>query len=369
MADANKAIYVFNKFFLDLLKDLKNALRDRVATTEAGGEHERHASAILECIRANYAAIDKFSADHVSQFAEAVQASNGDDAAIQFLPGHKFGDILAVFPQDSAPATLQSYLAILKIISYVYLNVAAAPADDSADGGGSSNGGSSGTLTAVLESIKRIQEDEEGLLAAEDIMDSILDDDLRALLVELMQAERVRRESEAEAGEEAGEEADAEADADAKGASSKDGDTMQSFFDGSVIGKLAKEISEEIDVSDLQVKDPTELLDFQNLARPDSALGKVVSTVGAKLQEKMSRGNLSQADLLGDAMKMMAMLNMGGGGKSSAGNNPLMGALGSIMGGGAGGLAGMMGGGGNGPRRSKSSRRGGSGGSNSRGKA
>ncbi len=289
-----KLVFVFNKFYLDFLRDLKEVLPVD--------------NAIITTIKAKYGVFDKQAADHIERVASTLKMD--DDAQIAVLDGHTFGDVNEAVSQVSdgeyASDTF-AYLLIMKIFAYMYIS--------ELDGGGD-------TINVVLQVIKQINDAPDAELKS----DVILDETLFGFLSELkstMASSKTKR-------------------VDVEVINVKDepigGDeNMQSFFDNSIIGSLAKEISNEIDVSDLDIKDPSELLNFQSIGQPNSPLSKVVSSVGAKLQQKMAAGNLSQADLLSDAMKMMTMFNAPGAGGSGAGGaegNPLMSALGSLMGGG-----------------------------------
>ena len=85
-----------------------------------------------------------------------------------------------------------------------------------------------------------------------------------------------------------------------------DDDEEASVFDmfkGSTIGDLAKEISEEIDLS--KIENPQDLLNFSG---DNSAVSDIISKVGTKIQSKIDSGQLNQKDLLGEAMSLVGKL-------------------------------------------------------------
>ncbi len=290
-----KLVFVFNKFFLDFLKDLKDVLPNECS--------------IVQTIRAKYGVFDKQTRDHIERVAASLNESV-EDSQIQVLEGHTFGDIRAAVAEvcdGEYAADTYAYLLIMKIFAYMYVA--------EYEGGGDS-------VNVVLQVIKRIKEEPETDLNTDPVLDDTLIRYLTALKTTLADAKKDWVDVEV---------------LDVKDEPcDKNTDNAQSFFDNSIIGTLAKEISEEIDVSELDLSDPSELLNFQNISQPNSALGKVVSSVGAKLQQKMAKGNLSQADLLGDAMKVMSMFNMQpNGSQSQAGGgmdpSSIMSTLGSLM--------------------------------------
>lgn len=94
------------------------------------------------------------------------------------------------------------------------------------------------------------------------------------------------------------------------------------------LGKLAKEIMEEVNVDELQTSLGNGDI-MSALANPDGGLVKLLGTVSQKMISKMSTGEIKQENLLQDAMKLASQL----GGNSGLG--PL-GDIASMFGGGGG---------------------------------
>lgn len=88
------------------------------------------------------------------------------------------------------------------------------------------------------------------------------------------------------------------------------------------IGNLAKEISEELDLSSLNISKPEDLLNMGS----NGVLGNIIGKVGSKIHAKIDKGELKHEDLMSEAMSMMSMLGGIGGGDGGAGGNPLGGA-------------------------------------------
>jgi hypothetical protein len=94
-----------------------------------------------------------------------------------------------------------------------------------------------------------------------------------------------------------------------------------SFVENSKIGKLAKEISEELDFSSISnMDDISKFMDPNN-----NFIGDIVSKVGTKIHNKLSSGDIKQEDLLSEAFGLMN--SFGGkvpGNMSDIFNNPMM---------------------------------------------
>jgi hypothetical protein len=105
------------------------------------------------------------------------------------------------------------------------------------------------------------------------------------------------------------------------------------MLNDSKIGELAKEISQDIDISGLNMDNPEQLLNFDAmLSGKNTALSDIIGKVGTKIAGKIQNGELNQEDLMKEAFSMMSKLN---------GNN----FMGDMMGamGGKGGMSDMMG--------------------------
>ena len=127
--------------------------------------------------------------------------------------------------------------------------------------------------------------------------------------------------------------------------------------DDGLIPNLAKEISSEIDISNIKAESPEDIMNLLNFSSSNNVLGDVVKKVSTKVNEKIASGELDQQALFAEAMKMMGNMNLGGqspmpsgGGSgdmfsqmSSMMNNPMVQQMISNMGG--GGMPNMGGGG------------------------
>ena len=90
---------------------------------------------------------------------------------------------------------------------------------------------------------------------------------------------------------------------------SLDNSNLDNLLGNSKIGKLAKEISDNIDLESLNINtdNPEEMLNPANLFSGENGnlIGNLVQQVGSSITEKMSSGELNQEDLVKDAFSLM----------------------------------------------------------------
>lgn len=77
----------------------------------------------------------------------------------------------------------------------------------------------------------------------------------------------------------------------------------------SKIGKLAAEISKDIDPSSLDMANPMDMLNMSKLADGTSPLGEIISKVGGTIQGKLASGELNQGELIAEAVNMLKMFD------------------------------------------------------------
>lgn len=219
-------------------------------------------------VKANFKVFDKTSLDHVDAFKRQMKEQKPDDE-VELLPGLTLrAAVDAVEGDKETVKILMSYVYIFKALAHIYEDN-----DEALD-----------TILSIIHKIK----------AGEDVsmdIDVVVDDDLRGHLEHL---------------------------ADTLDAKVEDAMKM---FENSMIGNLAKEISEEINVQDLNVENPADLLNFESLmSGSNNVLGNIVSKVSNKIQSKIADGQLNQADLVGEAMNLISMLNTTTGAGGMGGN-------------------------------------------------
>ena len=83
------------------------------------------------------------------------------------------------------------------------------------------------------------------------------------------------------------------------------------FLENGLLGKLASELTDELDLSDMNLENSENVNDvFTNLISGDNPMKfmNLIQTVGQKIQGKVESGSFNQADLFSEAQKMMGCL-------------------------------------------------------------
>ena len=91
---------------------------------------------------------------------------------------------------------------------------------------------------------------------------------------------------------------------------------MKNLFEGGIISDIAKELTTELDLENLDMGDPKNMNEaFANLMSGGGAGGgqnnffNLITKVGEKIQNKVQNGEVQQGDLMKEAQKMMGGLN------------------------------------------------------------
>ena len=85
----------------------------------------------------------------------------------------------------------------------------------------------------------------------------------------------------------------------------------ENVINNGLLGNLAKELTEEIDLSNMNIAEDGNVGDiFSNLMSGDNQMNfmNLIQTVGNKIQKKVESGEFSQMDLMQDAQRMMSSL-------------------------------------------------------------
>jgi hypothetical protein len=253
-----KVAYAFNKFYLDLINDVKS-----------------YDEELKKIVKAKFKVFDKTALSHIESFrTQIAQGKNEQD--VELIPGMRTS-VMVEDMDESNRNIMKSYYYIFRCLANIY--------DDEDEK----------MIDVVLEIIGKVRSGEDVTFEIDGVVDDDLKKDLNGLRAVLVDIKKPSME-----------------------------DTMK-MFENSMIGSLAKEISEEINVKDLNIEDPSELLNFQNMTGTNNVLGDIVSKVSSKIQTKIQDGKLNQSDLISEAMSMIGMLNnFGGAGGAGGVNNGLM---------------------------------------------
>ena len=259
-----KLVFIFNKFFYDLIKDLKEV-----------------APELKPKIKAHYKVKNMETDENVELFTastlenavlESVLQANATDVLelenvkrVAIMKEITVSEVLMYVKEDYKPV-LSSFFLIFLLFSLDSVETDEALFD------------------TCVDALRDIQND-KGC----DKLEDIIDDDIKAILQGIDKV-IVKKQAVEE---------------------------TPSFMQNSKIGSIAKEITDELDISSMNIQKPEDLLDFKN----NNVIGDIVSKVGSKLQEKFDNKELSHEELLREAMGILGNLGAGGNGML---NNPLM---------------------------------------------
>lgn len=298
--------HVYNQYFLDLLKKLKTKCKEKK-------EESHDARVILRSIKKNYANNDTLSAafrsyansDEVRPVWDAYAEVPADDTALLCWVDSNC-EVAALFCE----VELKSVKAMIpdSYMMHHYFTILNIFRVDMAEE----------EITKVLDVLKSIGKEKaviDELIAKVD-SEQVRTQLDRILYLSTKRAEKLRKDPMVENIAE---------------------------IENTSLGKLAKEIMEEVNVDELQKTLGNGDI-MSALANPDGGLVKLLGTVSQKLISKMSTGELKQENVLQDAMNLAS--KMGGGmgplgdlasmfgGAGADGNSPFdMSSIAKMMGG------------------------------------
>lgn len=287
---SDKIAITFNKFYASLLKDLKSTSDD-----------------IKQSIKKNYKVLDKTSQEHIDFFGEQIAKEHVDilvkdrDASTVEALGGKFiakdvtiASVVKGIDNEVDESVFWNYIYILTTIFLLKEEATSVNEEEVAIAQVDS------LLSKVVSILSGLQHGKD----CQSDIDDIVDDDIRSLLQKVQKFNVDIKLRDDDVG---GEEGDGAPEA------------MKMPFAGmenSMICNLAKEISNEIDVSNIQVDKPEDVLKLMDFSASNNFVGDIIKKVSSKIHDKISSGELKQEDLFGEAMSMMGMLGGGGGGSS-----------------------------------------------------
>jgi hypothetical protein len=284
-----KVIRTFNKFFGEFLKDVKTISED-----------------LRSVVKANYKVIDKNSTEHLYLFKEEFDSEFIKKISLNDVDGiatKKVAKDITIGDLSKASSTkslfIFKYIYILSILVIVYNDMIDSIDEESSN-------------TLFIEVTKAIVVADKG----ECDFDNIIDEDIKSLLIQFAQRERLDQTQQKE-----------KADSGFSG--------IFDNIENSFIGNLAKEISEDINIDDLNIENPADILKMMDFSSGNNnVVTDIVKKVTSKLQDKIGSGELDQNKLINEVMGMMGKMGGGGGGGGDAnplsslmsmmGNNPMM---------------------------------------------
>jgi hypothetical protein len=317
--------YIFNQYYIDLLKKLKNIAKKHKTKSET-------AKRVLKTIKDNYQTYDKTSSEYIDYFKEkcssefwasyvALEKETCDEwfkddtkTSVEIYKNISIKDVIKLLRNNFIS---HHYLSVL----YIYTNEL-----------------SEEQITLILKNLQSVSDEKETEKETENETE-IENADIKKVLSRLNELKIDNFKSN----------------------SSFSG--MDSLRD-TTIGKIAKEIIDDVDLTKIKETIASEGNIFTAISKPDSGFGELFTNVSQKMSNKISSGELSQEAIMKDAMKFASLLPglFGGGANPDDNSNSSSGFDMSTMmnmmammnsGGGGGGGGGGRGGGGGGGNKHK----------------
>ena len=277
MKTHEKILYTFNKFYSNMIKDLKS--KQELASS----------------IKHNYKVFDKLSENYYTTFWSTFSGFIGllvnesrdhllnNDAFLQsiLIKDLTIGEIFDVITDDAEKSITWNYLYVLLTIGCVYNTY-----DSSAELTDDEHKQLLTLYEVVLRLIGMIQKSEDYV----DVIEDIVDDDIKGLLTKII-------------------------------VTHPKADKTDDIQPSKIMG-LAKEISESIDVSSLNLESPQDVLKMLDFSGSNNVLTDIIGKVSTSIQGKISSGELDKNELFGEAMSML---------NGNSGNSNNEGGLGNLF--------------------------------------
>jgi hypothetical protein len=253
--------FIFNQYYIDLLKKLRNIAKKFKAKSET-------AKRVLKTIKDNYQTLDKETSEYIEYFKEKCDS----DFWKSYIELDKetsdewFKDDKNSSVEIYKNITIKDMTKLLRnnFISHHYLSVLYIYTNDL----------SPEEITAIL-TILQSEEPEDEI--------TVENADIKKVLSRLNELKSDNIKSNPSVG------------------------GMDSLKD-TTIGKIAKEIINDVDLSKIKQSISDEGDIFKAIAKPDSGFGELFSNVSQKMSSKISSGELSQEAIMKDAMKFASIL-------------------------------------------------------------
>jgi hypothetical protein len=309
--------FIFNQYYIDLIKRIKTSAKN-MRESDASDDHA-FAKSTLKAIKDNYITLDKSSDEYIiylksipEDFWSSYINIDDTDAVNDWFLADDVKDV-CIYKNISVSSIRKlvndDYLCH-HFFSVFYLFINELSDDD----------------VKMYLSVLQDTKNEVGV-------DNITNEAHKKVVVRLNELKTKKAKDAKDAG--------------AAGAAGAAGIDM-SQMEGTMLGKLAKEIMEDVDVEKLQksIGENGDIL--KAIGDPDSGFSELISNVSRKMANKISTGELKQENLLQDAIKFASAMPNGlfGGAGGAGGASGAGGAnQGTSKGGGGGGqpdMASMM---------------------------
>lgn len=304
----DNVVFMFNKIYLKLMKEIKHTDAD-----------------IKSTLKKNYKVFDNKSLEYMDKLIASTQDkkrlfeglfSDNDvleDAIVQELSLFvevSVKDVLEKIVKDNVADrnNFRYYLYVLLVLAYIY---------DLADMDNDKKNILLRKTVQLMSSVNETPMTDEQL---EQQLDDILDDDIKIVLRKINKDKIHAKEPIVDT---------------MFGSGIGNGDFPGlEFLNNSKIGQLAKEISSGIDMSKLNINDPSEMMNPANLFGQGGAngnmFGDIIQKVGNTITEKINSGEINQEELMNEALGMMGQLNNSGHGDMLSSMMNMMGGMGGM---------------------------------------
>ena len=275
------AMNVFNQYYWDLLKKSKNLAKDQKHKASSDGD----ARTVLKEIKKSYMSFDKGSDEHLIWYKENVQAKWSEFAAerttleswaqwyadeslqqLELYKGITIGNLTSLYKSKDVVLYYMFLLAVFANTNVTLEHV-------------------SSILTLLR---KRGDVDESEFDVVENCTEVR---DYLKMLHDIVSQTSTEQSS-----------------------ATSSTDKLMSELENTSLGKLAKEIMDEVNVGDIQKSIGEDGDILKAFSDPNGELSKFIGTVTQKMISKLASGEIKQDTLLGDAMKLAGSLPGGAGG-------------------------------------------------------
>ena len=264
------ATFIFNQYYIDFVKRLKDIAKKNKETSNT-------ARSILKAIKTHYTTLDKSSDEYLIFLNE--QISNDiwnkysdseentwlqDNKDTQLYKDIKIADVMELVDDDYL---CNHFISVFHIFRRDLTEEAASK------------------IVKILQSVD-----------GKEMIEELEDEDIKKTLKKLQEMRNQKIKD-------------------------KSGIDMN-FIEDTTLGKLAKEILEDVDVAKLQksMGDNGDVL--KAIGDPDSGFADIISNVSKKMANKISNGELKQENLIQDAMKFASIMpNIFGGNAPNQGKS------------------------------------------------
>ena len=329
-----KIVFVFNKILINFFKEIKKEKYFKLAIKKHYRSIDKKSPTYIESFNKKVKEFSELFIDIESEKDEFTKKliDNADFSKVNIFKNINVKHLFQNFKEELDKYVIISYILTLYLFSHLYEEslriklvkeedknveeIVSSDDEDNDDNNGNDNNddGNDEDDDEDNDDNDEDDEDEEKILDdlllktlnilnqidmnmdVTDSIDDILDDDIKNILLNIRRFKVTNNTN------------NTPIDID---------NNLDSLIGDSEIGKLAKEISDQVNLDSLNLENPE---DITNLFNSDTGnlLGNLVQQVGSSITEKISSGELKQDDLVKDAFSLMNKM------QTSQSSNPVL---------------------------------------------